>query len=188
MNWYEICLSSPINHFSIINHHIFLCHSNKSLQGGSGYVKNIRFANVKVSEVKTPIIIDQFYCDYSRCKNQSSAVALSEITYEGIKGTYTVQPVYLACSDIKPCLNIHLNDIELELLNEHEHVYEPFCWQAYGELQGPTEPPINCLQSVKPKINQIHPDHGSNWLNLIPGYIRIDVWLFWFFHPLHNIA
>ncbi|XP_010936703.1 polygalacturonase At1g48100 [Elaeis guineensis] len=134
----------------------------KTWQGGSGYVKNIRFANVKVSEVQTPIIIDQFYCDSGRCKNQSSAVALSEITYEGIRGTYTVQPVHLACSDNIPCSNIHLNDIELELLNQHEHVYEPFCWQAYGELQSPTEPPINCLHSEKLKINQIHSDQGSN--------------------------
>ncbi|XP_008782487.1 polygalacturonase At1g48100 [Phoenix dactylifera] len=134
----------------------------KTWQGGSGYAKNIRFENVIVSGVQTPIIIDQFYCDRSRCKNQSSAVALSEITYEGIKGTYTYQPVHLACSDSVPCSNIHLNDIELKLLNEDEHAYEPFCWQAYGELQGPTEPPINCLQSEKTKINQMHSDQGSN--------------------------
>ncbi|KAE8689341.1 Shaggy-like kinase 13 isoform 1 [Hibiscus syriacus] len=44
------------------------------------------------SEVETPIMIDQFYCDKSHCKNQSSAVEVSGIKYVNIRGTYTVQP------------------------------------------------------------------------------------------------
>ena len=116
-------------------------------QGGSGFVKCIRFAKIKVSNVKTPIVIDQFYCDHSECKNQTSAVALSDITYDGIVGTYTVQPVYLACSDGKPCRNIHLTDIQLQLLKQRGRTDDPFCWQAYGDLQGPIEPPITCLRS-----------------------------------------
>lgn len=40
-------------------------------QGGSGYVKSVRFENVKMNDVENPIIIDQFYCDsMTRCKNQ----------------------------------------------------------------------------------------------------------------------
>ncbi|CAL9077308.1 unnamed protein product [Musa acuminata var. zebrina] len=119
----------------------------KTWQGGSGFVKCIRFAKIKVSNVKTPIVIDQFYCDHSECKNQTSAVALSDITYDGIVGTYTVQPVYLACSDGKPCRNIHLTDIQLQLLKQRGRTDDPFCWQAYGDLQGPIEPPITCLRS-----------------------------------------
>ncbi|WOL12509.1 polygalacturonase [Canna indica] len=119
----------------------------KTWQGGSGYVKSIRFSKIKVSQVKTPIVINQFYCDQlGKCKNQTSAVALSDITYDGIAGTYTVQPVYLACSDSMPCQNIHLDDIQLQLDEQSTaRAYDPFCWQVYGDLQGPTQPPIDCL-------------------------------------------
>ncbi|OAY64098.1 Polygalacturonase [Ananas comosus] len=122
----------------------------KTWQGGSGSVKNIRYSNVRVSEVQKPIVIDQFYCDHTMCTNQTSAVALSDITYQNIRGTYTLQPVYLACSDAIPCSNIYLDDIELQPSIDNSHVYAPFCWKAYGDLRAPTEPPISCLQSGKP--------------------------------------
>ncbi|XP_010925884.1 polygalacturonase At1g48100 [Elaeis guineensis] len=133
----------------------------KTWQGGSGSVQSIRFANIKVSEVQTPIIIDQFYCDRRSCKNQTAAVALSSIAYENIKGTFTVKPVHFACSDSMPCSDISLTEVELEPLQEQYHMYEPFCWQVYGELYTPTVPPIFCLQTGKPTSNRIQSDHDS---------------------------
>ncbi|RRT54448.1 hypothetical protein B296_00049167, partial [Ensete ventricosum] len=130
----------------------------KTWQGGSGSVQSIRFSNIRVSEVQTPIVIDQFYCDRSSCKNQTSAVALSGIAYENMKGTYTVKPVHFACSDTSPCSDISLTKIELEPLQEHYHIYEPFCWQAFGELYTPTVPPIVCLQNGKPTSKPILSD------------------------------
>ncbi|OVA20735.1 Glycoside hydrolase [Macleaya cordata] len=39
--------------------------------GGSGYVRSVRFENVRMVEVANPIIIDQFYCDSPKsCQNQ----------------------------------------------------------------------------------------------------------------------
>ncbi|XP_020571972.1 polygalacturonase At1g48100-like [Phalaenopsis equestris] len=131
----------------------------KTWQGGSGSVQSIRFSNIRVSEVQTPIVIDQFYCDRSSCKNQTTAVALSSIAYESIKGTYTVKPVHLACSDNTPCSDISLTEIELQPMQEHYHMYDPFCWQAFGELYTPTVPPIPCLQNGKPTSNRILSDH-----------------------------
>ncbi|XP_074568294.1 polygalacturonase At1g48100-like [Curcuma longa] len=130
----------------------------KTWQGGSGLVQNIRFSNIRVTEVQTPIMIDQFYCDRSSCKNQTSAVALSGIVYENIKGSYTVKPVHFACSDASPCSDITLTQVELQPLQEHYHMYEPFCWQTYGELYTPTLPPIACLQNGKPTSNHILSD------------------------------
>ncbi|KAJ8622933.1 hypothetical protein MRB53_031462 [Persea americana] len=127
----------------------------KTWQGGSGSVQGIQFSNIQVSEVQVPIIIDQFYCDRSTCKNQSSAVALSGISYERIKGTYTVKPVHLACSDNLPCTDVTLTNIDLTPMQERYHLYEPFCWQSFGELRTPTVPPINCLQMGKPLSNRI---------------------------------
>ncbi|XP_072994092.1 polygalacturonase At1g48100-like [Typha latifolia] len=133
----------------------------KTWQGGSGSVQSVRFSNIKVSEVQTPIIIDQFYCDRSSCKNQTSAVALAGIAYENIRGTFTVKPVHLACSDSSPCSDITLTQVELEPLKEQYHMYDPFCWQAYGELYTPTVPPIACLQNGKPASNRILSDHDT---------------------------
>ncbi|KAG6536942.1 hypothetical protein ZIOFF_002020 [Zingiber officinale] len=132
----------------------------KTWQGGSGSVQSVTFSNIRVSEVQTPIVIDQFYCDRSSCKNQTSAVALSGIAYENIRGTYTVKPVHFACSDASPCSDISITGIELQPLQEQYHMYEPFCWKAFGELYPPTVPPIVCLQSGKPASNRILSDHG----------------------------
>ncbi|PKA66577.1 Polygalacturonase [Apostasia shenzhenica] len=131
----------------------------KTWQGGSGSVENIRFSNIRVSEVQTPIVIDQFYCDRIACKNQTSAVELSGIAYESIKGTFTVKPMHFACSDGAPCSGISLNEIELLPLQERYHMYDSFCWQAFGELYTPTIPPILCLQSGKPASSRILSDH-----------------------------
>ncbi|KAJ8485381.1 hypothetical protein OPV22_017866 [Ensete ventricosum] len=133
----------------------------KTWQGGSGSVQAIRFSNIKVWEVQIPMVIDQFYCDRSSCKNQSSAVALSGIAYEGIRGTFTVKPVHFACSDTSPCSGISLSEVELEPLQERHHMNDPFCWQAFGELYAPppTIPPITCLQIGEPASNRISTDH-----------------------------
>ncbi|XAR65078.1 Polygalacturonase [Bertholletia excelsa] len=122
----------------------------KTWQGGRGSVQGIMFSNIQVSEVLLPIVIDQYYCDKAKCKNQTSAVALSGITYEKIRGTYTVKPVHLACSDSLPCVDVTLTDIELKPHQEHYHIYDPFCWQTFGELNSPTMPPIDCLQIGQP--------------------------------------
>ncbi|XP_031382582.1 polygalacturonase At1g48100 [Punica granatum] len=122
----------------------------KTWQGGSGSVQNIMFSNIQVSEVKTPIMIDQYYCDKAKCKNQTSAVALSGINYMNIRGTYTSQPVHFACSDSLPCVGVSLTTIELKSVQESNHLYGPFCWETYGELKTSTDPPIDCLQEGKP--------------------------------------
>ncbi|CAK7337879.1 unnamed protein product [Dovyalis caffra] len=122
----------------------------KTWQGGSGSVQGVTFSNIQVSGVKTPIMIDQFYCDKSKCQNESSAVAVSGINYINIKGTYASKPVHLACSDDLPCTGISLSTIELNAVEEDS---QPFCWNTYGELRSSTVPPINCLQIGKSRQN-----------------------------------
>ncbi|PON98976.1 Glycoside hydrolase [Trema orientale] len=133
----------------------------KTWQGGSGSVQGVLFSNIQVLEVQLPIVIDQFYCDKSSCKNQSTAVAVSGITYERIRGTYTVKPVHFACSDNLPCTDVTLNSIQLKPMQERYHMYDPFCWQTFGELMTPTVPPIGCLQIGKPSSNRLQSDHDS---------------------------
>ncbi|KAG5056414.1 hypothetical protein GLYMA_05G005800v4 [Glycine max] len=122
----------------------------KTWQGGSGSVQNIMFSNVQVSGVQIPILIDQYYCDGGKCRNESSAVAVSAIHYVNIKGTYTKQPIYFACSDNLPCTGITLDTIRLESAQETKNSNVPFCWEAYGELKTKTVPPVECLQRGNP--------------------------------------
>ncbi|KAF3431247.1 hypothetical protein FNV43_RR25977 [Rhamnella rubrinervis] len=133
----------------------------KTWQGGSGSVQGVLFSNIQVSEVQLPIVIDQFYCDKSTCKNQTTAVALSGINYERIRGTYTVKPVHFACSDSLPCVDVTLNAIQLTPVQEGYHMYDPFCWQTFGELRSPTVPPIACLQIGKPSSNRVQSNHDA---------------------------
>ncbi|KAL8519084.1 hypothetical protein ACS0TY_010139 [Phlomoides rotata] len=134
----------------------------KTWQGGSGSVQGVQFSNIQVSEVQLPIVIDQFYCDHkSSCKNQTSGVWLSGINYENIRGTYTVKPVHLACSDNTPCTDVTLTNIQLKPQQEGYHMYDPFCWQTFGQLYSPTIPPLDCLQIGKPSNNQPQGDDDT---------------------------
>ena len=109
-------------------------------------------------------MIDQFYCDKRVCTNHTSAVSLAGINYERIKGTYTVKPVHFACSDSLPCVDVSLTTVELRPIQEKYHLYDPFCWQTFGELRTPTVPPIGCLQIGKPSNNRIQTDHDICWI------------------------
>lgn len=125
----------------------------KTWPGGSGSVQNIMFSNIVMTEVQLPIMIDQFYCDKRACKNQSDAVSVSGVTYERIRGTYTVKPVHLACSDEFPCTDITFTSVQLRPLQEKYQLNDAFCSQAYGVLTTPIVPPVDCLQIGKPAKN-----------------------------------
>ncbi|KAL6505534.1 hypothetical protein OROHE_022913 [Orobanche hederae] len=133
----------------------------KTWQGGSGSVQGVQFSNIQVSDVQLPIVIDQYYCDKTTCKNQTSAVALSDIDYADIRGTYTVKPVHFACSDGMPCTDVTLRNIQLKPQQERYRMYDPFCWQTFGQLYTPTVPPVACLLVGKPSSNKIQGDRDS---------------------------
>ncbi|KAF2286688.1 hypothetical protein GH714_023611 [Hevea brasiliensis] len=118
----------------------------KTWQGGNGYVHGIRFENVKVEDVANPIIIDQFYCDSPKaCKNQTSAVKISEIVYRNVTGTTkSAMAMKFACSDTVPCSNIVLSNINLE---KKDGTVETYCNSAQGFGYGVVHPSANCLTS-----------------------------------------
>jgi len=160
------------------------------LQGGVGLVQDIRFSNIQVSEVQTPIIIDQFYCDKSTCRNQTSAVAVSGVQYENIRGTFTIKPVHFACSDSLPCSGISLTGVQLRPVQvPHYHLNNPFCWQAFGELYTPTVPPIACLQIGKPAGNNLQTYNDICWYTISASSVDWCLpWVVVVIHPtpLHH--
>ena len=110
------------------------------MQGGIGSVKNVLFSNIQVEDVKVPIMIDQYYCDKNSCKNQTGAVAISGVTYNQIIGTYSVQPIHLACSNNVPCTDVDLVDIQLKPSLRFQGFQQALCWNSYGKSQAPLVP------------------------------------------------
>ncbi|KAL2519555.1 Pectin lyase-like superfamily protein [Abeliophyllum distichum] len=112
----------------------------KTWQGGLGSVKNVTFSNIQLSEVKVPIMIDQYYCDKNICKNQTGAVAISGVKFDQIIGTYSVQPIHLACSNSVPCIDVVLIDIQLKPSPACAGIQQALCWNSYGKSQAPLVP------------------------------------------------
>ncbi|XVF43986.1 hypothetical protein PTKIN_Ptkin02bG0084000 [Pterospermum kingtungense] len=118
----------------------------KTYQGGSGYVRGVRFENVRMEDVANPIIIDQFYCDLpTPCQNQTSAVKISQIMYRNISGTTkSKEAMKFACSDTVPCSSIVLSNINLE---KKDGTVETYCNSAQGFGYGVVHPSADCLSS-----------------------------------------
>ncbi|KAK1292757.1 Polygalacturonase [Acorus calamus] len=124
----------------------------KTWQGGTGSVSAVTFKDIYMDNVRNPIIIDQYYCLDKGCANQTSAVLVSGVSYENIKGTYDVRspPMHFGCSDSVPCTNVTLSNIEL-LPAQGYVVADPYCWNVYGGSESLTIPPVPCLLEGLPR-------------------------------------
>ncbi|MCL7031435.1 hypothetical protein MKW94_000948 [Papaver nudicaule] len=129
----------------------------KTWQGGSGFVRAVRYENVRMDDVANPIIIDQFYCDSPKsCQNQTSAVEISQIVYRNISGTSkTAKAMKFACSDTVPCKNIVLNNVNLE---REDGTAETYCNSAMGFHYGMVRPSADCLADQILETSLIKPD------------------------------
>ncbi|TXG75187.1 hypothetical protein ES332_1Z008000v1 [Gossypium tomentosum] len=80
-----------------------------------GTCSNIHFEDITVTNVSSPIIIDQKYCPWNKCKiNEESKVKLSNISFKNIHGTSArPEAVKIICSATLPCENVELADIEI---------------------------------------------------------------------------
>ncbi|CAN1310846.1 Polygalacturonase At1g48100, partial [Linum perenne] len=150
----------------------------KTWQGGVGSVKNVTFSNIQVTQVKYPIIIDQFYCDKHTCRNQTNAVAISGVRYDQITGTYSVQPIHLACSSTVPCVDVNLVDIELNpaanyasssssssltsfVADGRFHFQQGMCQNSYGKSGGRLVPASidDCLRKGSDYVKRVSRSH-----------------------------
>ncbi|KAL3578932.1 hypothetical protein D5086_020436, partial [Populus alba] len=71
----------------------------------TGFVQAIRFIGATMINVQNPIIIDQNYCPHNlNCPNQVSGIQISDVMYQGIRGT-SATPVAIKfdCSFKYPC-------------------------------------------------------------------------------------
>ncbi|XP_016562844.2 probable polygalacturonase At3g15720 [Capsicum annuum] len=117
----------------------------KTWQGGEGYARRIAFEGIKLDAVNNPLIIDQFYCPSRvNCKNDTAAVALSDITFRGIVGTSLMDEVInLSCSETIGCKNILVDRVYISSV-DGKPVHAK-CINAHGRYTH-TSPAVKCLQ------------------------------------------
>ncbi|KAK7401278.1 hypothetical protein VNO78_12636 [Psophocarpus tetragonolobus] len=87
----------------------------KTWQGGSGFATNIKFVDITMKNVTNPIIVNQNYCDQKNpCHEKESAVQLSNIRYQNIRGTSASEvAIKFDCSRTVPCKEVYLEDVIL---------------------------------------------------------------------------
>uniref|UniRef100_A0A2C9W1M0 Polygalacturonase n=1 Tax=Manihot esculenta TaxID=3983 RepID=A0A2C9W1M0_MANES len=164
----------------------------KTWQGGSGYARKISFENITLDAVANPIIIDQFYCDHKfKCKNQTSAVKVSNVIYKGVHGTsITEDSIKLMCSQSISCSDIVLSDINIVSANSGKPTHA-FCSNAYG-TNSLSNPLVNCLsipltyEGCHPPENCLPPSQSTKFLDFHNVYLFFLSFLlcFSFLNPL----
>ncbi|GMN27810.1 hypothetical protein TIFTF001_001808 [Ficus carica] len=81
-----------------------------------GVASDMRFENLNMLNVGSPVLIDQEYCPWNQCKLQNpSRVKLSKISFKNIRGTAsTPDAVKLVCSKGYPCQNVEVGNIDIK--------------------------------------------------------------------------
>ncbi|CAN8233131.1 unnamed protein product [Cochlearia groenlandica] len=131
----------------------------KTWQGGKGHVRNVLFEHIKLYGATRPIIIDQFYCPHTQCKNHTEGVEIKNVIYNHIHGTSIKKPyVQLLCSKSVPCKDIFMNDINIH--DEYEEEDEEKYHKSSNSHDDNNHPSVECInvrgQSigvVKPKVS-----------------------------------
>jgi hypothetical protein len=87
------------------------------MAGRKRLCKDITFQNIIMDNVQNPIIIDQNYCDSAKpCKEQQSAVEISNVVFKDIRGTtISKDAIKLSCSNDASCSDIVLENIDLKM-------------------------------------------------------------------------
>ncbi|KAK7305352.1 hypothetical protein VNO77_43257 [Canavalia gladiata] len=82
---------------------------------GNITVTNVRFEDIRMINVKNPIIIDQEYCPWNQCSRKSpSKIRISEIIFRNIIGTSaTREAITLICSSKVPCEYVVFDNVYL---------------------------------------------------------------------------
>ena len=142
--------------------------------GGHGAVYNITYDTIRVEGTSNTILIDQYYCPRSQhpgtrlprssgvalllmlavagdCKNYSAAVAVSNVTFRNLVGTFSdIFAGQLLCADSTPCENIVLENVQLAPTDAAAHGHDPergywACWKVHGQSSAVTPPLSGCL-------------------------------------------
>ncbi|OIV97443.1 hypothetical protein TanjilG_16204 [Lupinus angustifolius] len=88
----------------------------KTWQGGSGYVRNVKFEHITLTNTYNPIIINQEYRNIASKENlnQESGVEIIGVIYKDVKGTSASEvAINLNCRSSKGCSDIIMEEINI---------------------------------------------------------------------------
>lgn len=107
-----------------------------------GVATDLHFEDIIMNNVGTPILIDQVYCPYNKCKaSVPSNVKLSKISFKNIRGTSsTPVAVKLACSKKFPCHGVEVANINLRYNGKAGHAKSE-CTDVKPVFSGKMNPP-----------------------------------------------
>ncbi|XP_060210706.1 probable polygalacturonase At3g15720 [Lycium barbarum] len=120
----------------------------KTWQGGMGFARFINFENINLTDVRNPIIIDQFYCNGAHdCGIKPNAVQVSHVTYMDVFGTTPSKiAINLNCSDNSTaCTNLLFHQINITSALPQKQTLAA-CHNAHGQVGNSSLPPITCLK------------------------------------------
>ncbi|GMI93877.1 hypothetical protein like AT3G15720 [Hibiscus trionum] len=88
----------------------------KTWQGNVGYARKISFEKIRFIRADNSIIIDQYYCpERVNCKNETSGIKISDVTYSSIIGTsITDKVINLSCDQNVGCSNIQFRHVYIQ--------------------------------------------------------------------------
>ncbi|KAK4420565.1 Polygalacturonase [Sesamum alatum] len=112
----------------------------------SNVVSDVTYTDINVSNVKNPIIIDQYYCPGSSCSHEGeSSVAIKGVKFINIRGSSATETgVDIECSKSYPCQDIEVRGLELTFDGEPTIA---LCSNAEGIFQGSAQLPSQCSLS-----------------------------------------
>ncbi|XP_026424710.1 polygalacturonase QRT2-like [Papaver somniferum] len=117
----------------------------KTWHGGQGECHSISFKHSNFTNVMNPLLIDQHY--FAESANETSAVKISNITYENLHGTtniLTPSAINLGCSRLVSCTGLYFNNIFFTPARNSVKL-KSTCINAKGKTWGRIEPPLSCL-------------------------------------------
>ncbi|KDP35725.1 hypothetical protein JCGZ_10497 [Jatropha curcas] len=105
----------------------------------NGFVQGVQFVGAIMRNVQNPIVIDQHYCPHNiDCPTQVSGIKISDVLYQGIRGTSAKSvAIKFDCSSKFPCNGIRLHDVNLTYSNQ---VAQSFCANVIGKTVGLVQP------------------------------------------------
>ncbi|CAN0912957.1 PG1 [Linum grandiflorum] len=112
-----------------------------------GEASDVHFEDIIMNNVNNPIIIDQTYCPGHTCgpNRIASKVKISNVVFKNIKGTSkNPEAVFLNCSQLIPCDNIQLTDIDLTY---PKGVAKSKCFNVKPIVSGICNPPACTVTS-----------------------------------------
>ncbi|XP_006654730.1 probable polygalacturonase At1g80170 [Oryza brachyantha] len=118
----------------------------KTIQGGCGTARKVKFGDILMKNVKNPIVIDQQHSssnEFPCTSKNGSSVTVGEISYMDITGTSASErAVTFACSDAAPCSRLSLENVNITMAGGRNA--SAYCHQAFGRSIGVVVPD-SCL-------------------------------------------